>query len=74
MKKIDTNKLELITGGSIVSDICVGVDIGTITYQAAFKLLAMRGIQLAAMGPIGEAVSAACIIYGVASWTYDYFN
>jgi hypothetical protein len=74
MKTLSIHEIEKINGGSLVNDICIGVDIGTITYKAAFKLLAMRGIQMAAMGPIGDTVAAACVLYGVGSWLYDYFN
>lgn len=74
MKKMNINELEKINGGSFVNDICIGVDIGSITYKAAFRLLAMRGIQMAALGPIGDAVAATCVLYGIGSWLYNYFN
>lgn len=27
-----------------------------------------------AMGPIGDTIAAACVLYGVGSWLYDYLK
>jgi bacteriocin-like protein len=68
MKKINNTELEKINGGNIINDICFGADAGYITYKVAFRLLARRGIQMIAMGPIGEAVGIACLAYSMYSW------
>jgi hypothetical protein len=68
MKKINNTELGKINGGNIINDICFGADAGYITYKVAFRLLARRGIQMIAMGPIGEAVGIACLAYSMYSW------
>jgi hypothetical protein len=68
MKRLNVQELEKIIGGNIINDICFGADAGYITYKVAFRLLARRGIQMIAMGPIGEAVGIACLAYSMYSW------
>lgn len=64
MKKIESQKLSEISGGSVLDWVCGGVDAGALAVEAAAKILVARGIQLS-IGPVGWAVAGACTVYGI---------